>query len=640
MIRCALVGTVLALVAFSVAPAAAQTTEQSTDIQVLQIDDSALPEVKLLIGLPTGFAGSPIDAGAVSLAENGVPSEIALEPVGGSSLDVVLAIDTSGSMRGEALAEAQLAAARFLDALGPESRVALVGFGADATLEAPFGVDRAEVNTAIAGLESRGETSLYDAVVLASDLFGPTSQRRAVVVLTDGADTVSTAGVAQAAAALARAEVDLYAIGLATSDSEFSSLNELAAGAASGRVLAADEAGQLSEVYSEVAARLTSQYWITYESAAAGRTQIDIEVSTQSLRATASVVTVLGSISTPVAERSEPELAVLEPVVAPSPHGIGGLPWVLPVGVATLALAVAMIAGAVLFPGRNPRRLVDPRTSLREGSREATSVLASARASLAATVDSVLRSRDNYRGLDRRLDRAGIALRPGEFVVAVLGISLATGVLATLAVGPLVGLIGVGLGVSGSRWFLARRARLRQAAFADQLGPTLQLLAGNLRAGHGLMRSIDVISEECEEPTASELKRVVAEDRLGRDATVSLQAMADRVDNDDFRWVIQAIEIHREVGGDLAEVLDKVHATLSDRNRIRRQIQVLSADGRLSAVVLVALPFVVAGMLWIVNRGYVSELFDTSLGRYLLAYAGVSIVIGVVFIRRIVRLVF
>ena len=135
---------------------------------------------------------------------------------------------------------------------------------------------------------------------------------------------------------------------------------------------------------------------------------------------------------------------------------------------------------------------------------------------------------------------------------------------------------------------LTVRADRRRARFSDQLGDTLQLLAGSLRAGYGLLQAIDAVAQEAEEPTRQEFRRLVIETRLGRDLTDALHSMADRVGGEDFEWVVQAIEIHREVGGDLAEVLDTVAGTIRERNQLHRQVKALSAEGRLSAYVLMA----------------------------------------------------
>jgi tight adherence protein B len=183
-------------------------------------------------------------------------------------------------------------------------------------------------------------------------------------------------------------------------------------------------------------------------------------------------------------------------------------------------------------------------------------------------------------------------------------------------------------------------ARRRRARFGDQLADTLQMLAGSLRAGHSLAQAIDTLARESESPTAEEFRRVTVETRLGRDFVESLSALRARIGNEDFEWVVEAVEIQREVGGDLAEILDKVTGTIRDRTRIRRQVTALSAEGRLSAAVLMVLPFGLAGVMAVTNRSYLSPLFGTGLGLAFLAAGAVLLAVGGVWLRRIVKPIF
>ncbi|CAB4792324.1 unannotated protein [freshwater metagenome] len=130
---------------------------------------------------------------------------------------------------------------------------------------------------------------------------------------------------------------------------------------------------------------------------------------------------------------------------------------------------------------------------------------------------------------------------------------------------------------------------------------------------------------------------MVTETRLGKDLNDALAALAERTENQDFKWVVQAMEIHRAVGGDLAEVLDNVFSTIRDRNSVRRQIQALGAEGRLSATVLIALPFGAAMFIQLINPGYLGLLFQSALGWTLLITALISIGIGSLWIKRLLK---
>jgi tight adherence protein B len=148
------------------------------------------------------------------------------------------------------------------------------------------------------------------------------------------------------------------------------------------------------------------------------------------------------------------------------------------------------------------------------------------------------------------------------------------------------------------------------------------------------------VAQEAPSPSRDEFGRVVVETRLGRELPDALRATAARMRNDDFGWVADAIAIQQEVGGNLAEILDGVAATIRDRNQIRRQVQALSAEGRMSAVVLIALPFVLAFAISIINPGYLDVLFQRPIGRVILGLGVVLMTIGVAWIRRLIRIVF
>jgi len=243
-------------------------------------------------------------------------------------------------------------------------------------------------------------------------------------------------------------------------------------------------------------------------------------------------------------------------------------------------------------------------------------------------------------GLEQALERAGINMRPGEFLVLT-----ATSGFVAFALGALLGglfvavIFAVVVGLA-ARFGITILAERRLARFDSQLETTLPLMAGSLRAGFGIMQALDAVARESEAPTSEEFRRLVMESRLGRDLGDSLAALAERVKSEDFDFVVQAIDIHRQVGGDLAEVLDKVASTIRDRNRVRRQVQTLSAEGRLEAGVLFALPFVMFVVIQIINPAYLHELTGNGMGRVLLAVGLGLMLVGGAWMRRVIRLVF
>ena len=165
-------------------------------------------------------------------------------------------------------------------------------------------------------------------------------------------------------------------------------------------------------------------------------------------------------------------------------------------------------------------------------------------------------------------------------------------------------------------------------------------MAGSLRAGHSLLRAVDSVSSEAEAPTSEEFARIDNETRVGRDLNDSLDEVAQRMGSDDFTWVAQAIAIHREVGGNLAEVLDAVGHTIRERNAIRRQVKALSAEGKLSAIVLMALPFGVTAFLSISNPSYLAKFTQSAVGYGLLGVSAVMLIVGALWLKKTVAITF
>jgi tight adherence protein B len=150
------------------------------------------------------------------------------------------------------------------------------------------------------------------------------------------------------------------------------------------------------------------------------------------------------------------------------------------------------------------------------------------------------------------------------------------------------------------------------------------------------MQALDTVAREIPQPAATEFQRVVAEIRLGRPTDDALEALSERVGSSDFRWAVLAVNIQREVGGNLAEILDNVADTLRERAQMRRQIRVLTAEGRLSAWVLTLMPIAIAVYMFAVNPEYIGLLFTTKMGLAMLVGSLILLVIGVFWMRKIV----
>jgi tight adherence protein B len=238
------------------------------------------------------------------------------------------------------------------------------------------------------------------------------------------------------------------------------------------------------------------------------------------------------------------------------------------------------------------------------------------------------------------LETAGVTMSAQDLAVVLVAGTLAAGALGLVLGGPLLAVVLAAAVPLGARVGLGVRTRRRRAAFADQLDDSLQLLASSLRAGHSLLQALASVARETEAPSSEEYSRVINATRVGRELGDALAETAARTANQDFAWVAQAIAINREVGGNLAEVLDRVGITIRERNQLRRQVKALSAEGRLSAVVLMALPVGILGFLTMTNPGYIGLLTGTPLGIAMLVVAALLMVGGGFWLRSVVRIRF
>jgi tight adherence protein B len=238
------------------------------------------------------------------------------------------------------------------------------------------------------------------------------------------------------------------------------------------------------------------------------------------------------------------------------------------------------------------------------------------------------------------LEQAGLKMRQADFILLIACIAITAGIVGFILGGTVACILFFCATPLAAKVFLGILSARRRSKFDSQLGDTLQMLAGGLRAGHSLLRSIDAVSQEAEAPTSEEFARLINESRLGRDLQESMVDAARRLRSEDFDWISQAIEIHREVGGDLAEVLDHVGETIRERTQIKGQVKALSAEGRLSAYILVALPVGMFIYMSAVNAAYISTLYTNVLGWFMLATAGVLLAIGTFWLSRVVQIKF
>lgn len=638
----ALVG-LLILVALVSAPATAAA--QQEELPINDVDTGDYPTVTVDFNAPPAFVSAELTGDEVTVTENGVPVDFTISRTQTENLEVVLVVDTSGSMSGAPLTEAKLAASGFVDRLPPDSRIAVVGFGDQPEILNGFTSNQDEVREAIDRLQSVGETSLYDAILVAVRLFGPDPVGpRSVVLVTDGGDTVSVGTLGSARAALQATGIPLFAVSLVTSESDPESLSALVGESGGALVEATDPVG-LAELYDSIATALTVQYQVQYESDAEGRTAIQVELARDDATATGAI-----EVSFPISLTVQPTVEpTAVPATAPTAVPVTSEPrtltvetpqntWLLPVGIAIFAVALIVLFNVMLWPSRKRGRVLKDVVPVAGAAvRSSGNILSGLAAAILRWAERLVAKRDDDGHLANRLDRAGIRMRPAEFLVTTLSAAIVAALLGFLlnrTAGVILALLVAGVSYTVVGIIGDRRAR----AFEQQMPSTLQMMGGALRSGFSISQVVDLVAREASSPTRDEFARLAVEESLGRDISDSFRDVAVRMKSEDFAWVAEAIDINRAVGGDLSEVLENVSETIRTRQNIQREIRTLSAEGRLSAAILISVPFLISAGQFAINPELANELTGTGEGRVLIGIGLVMISVGAVWMKRITRL--
>lgn len=643
--RLAAAALALGMVVGPALPAAAQSDDLQVDVRGSTFDPDGATE--LIVNVSGPAKPDVLDADAFRVLEAGEPIDgVEVAPLLESEgrIVTVLSIDASRSMTGEPLEEVRSAA---IDLVGTLSDLDIeLGLHVWSTepeqLSAPT-TDADALVDAIESIEALEFTALFDAVIFGIEELEAVEGDavRSLVLLADGEDNASDATMEEAIAAANDAEIPITVVAFETNVLDFSALRPLA-DETNGRFLMATQTGEIDEVFAEVAADVASQYVLSYDSSTVDPADLDVAVQVDTGEVLATTEFVVANPRTTAAVEDVPVPAA----VAPFDAGLLGTQAALVAMLALAFVAALLFLMPILLPRGNPavtrtlRRGITLVTRAPAGTPRTSGISASTLGRMALEAVEALPTPEGYdERLQDRIDRAGWQLRGSEFNAIRIASAAAVGAwLWALSGNLLLGLVGVILGAVGPTVVLANAKQKRHDRFMELLPDTLQLLSGTLRAGYGVLQAIDTVVKESEAPMSTEFQRVLTEARLGLPLEDSLASMADRVGNDDFRWVVVAMNIQRRVGGNLAELLETIAGTLRGRDQVRRQVKVLSAEGRLSAIVLIALPFAIIAYLLVANPAYLMTLFVEPLGIAMVVGSGLLMVVGVFWMRRLIRI--
>lgn len=636
----------LILVAMVALPAAAQVSSP-TEIEITDVVTTRYPRMTAVVEVRNVPL---VDESLLTVIENGDPVQaIEITRVSDSSVAVgiVLTIDVSGSMAGEPIEAAKDAARSFVQQKRDQDFIAIVAFSDAVEIRSGFTRSESTLLGRIDELQVGGATALYDAVVTSASLYSGDAQRlqRNMIILTDGSDTDSVATLEEAAAAVEDGAIRTFAVALESPELNLEPLRALVT--TPDDLLTTTDPAELSLLYNQIQSELDNTLIVKWDAQQTAAGDLEVAVSYAGLSA-ATTVEVPGFVpagfvpgtTSPV---SYPE-AVAYTIGSDAPFELDMLKLfgTIAVIVAVLALVLIVVrprsAEARSSFGARLTAYGRGRSDAAEEKKGIMTRLPFLRV-FSERAEQAAESRGLLAGINSALEQANIALSAGEALAAALGVSIITAMLVGLMT---QSVIWAALAFAGAillvfaliNYFGSREKR----KFEKQLPDTLTLISTSLRAGYSLLQATEAVAAEAPSPTSREFGRAISEARLGRPVVDSLRGIAERMKSGDFVWAVMAIEIQREVGGNLAEVLMIVADTMRQRNRLKGEIRALTAEGRISAFVLGGMPFGLFFFLFATNREYLEPLFETTAGLVMIGGGLALLGIGMYWLYKIVNI--
>ncbi len=604
--------TTLAAVAVLALPAVASA---ASSVEIRHVDFGSFPLVRVTALVPAGARPQ--------LSENGRRAAFTKARQLGSAEALMLALDNSSSMTGRPLREAKAAARNFLSHEQQATSTGFVAFGHEALVLTRHSESNGDVARTLSQVEPDAQmgTALYDAVVSSAvQLQRMSAGTRILILLTDGHDVGSHASLAQAVSAAQHASMVVYAIA-AGQRADNTTLSKLT-GATGGRLFDASDVLHLGAVYAALGRELDHTWQISYLSRARPGDSVSF-----SLRAGGGADE--STLRVPGSSSGEP---------GPLPAAVAHSGAAAAVFVLLTALLLAVAVCVVIRRRQKPEvvRLLQPH--VRHGPEKNAKQEASGRLQgLTAWTESALEDLPGSDRLSRAVERSGLKLRPGHVPWLAVAGAFVFGVIGMiLGAGPLLALAFLGLGLASPFIAFSIAASRRRKAFDRQLPDVLSTVASTLRAGHGLRVALRAVADDGSPPASVEFARVLAEERLGRPLHEAIEAMCLRVGSEDLDYVATAINVQSQAGGSLASLFDTLSETVRERQRHARKVRALTSMGRMSAAILVCLPFALAALMTMISPRYMKPFYTTSTGQTLIVVCLISMSIGGLILKKIV----
>jgi Flp pilus assembly protein TadB len=619
---------------------------------IKEVDTAGFPNINLYLSFKEGSHLGLKDLGKndfIIKENNQEIKDFTVKKIGETDepIATVLVIDTSGSMKGDPINNAKNAAVSFIDNMRDIDKVAIVGFADTVTEYCTFTSDKTVLKKSIEAMSSKGETSLFDGIIKGIDMFNNMDavKHQYMLVLSDGTDTVSTATAAAAVAIASSSNMTIYSIALLSNEFNPSDLETIAK-STNGALLTTADPEQLTNLYSDISKKIRNQYKITFKSLSTNIEKFNAIVSIDSSGIKDSInisyenpfFTQSGSGAVTNAQSSQ----VMTEIV------IFDKWWVMALVYLFIFISITIllyIVSTIMIPGKPglKNRMDHYLYNAGDINTSAEPMEKTRRLGLFSRLKKKNRKNAGINSFaevfEIKLRRAGMSISGRRFLtlhVVAVGIStllvyvLTKNLILTFAVIMLVTFFPFLL--------INFKTGQRIKKFNEQLPDTLQLVEGALKAGYSLNQSLAMVLKETKPPISEEFKITMSEIRMGLSEKDALENMAKRINSELFTWVVMAINIQRDVGGNLAEIMDIIANTIREKEKVLRQIKALVSEGKISAYVLIGLPIVMAIALSIMNKGYISVLFTTKIGYLMLGVAVSLMIAGIAWILKIIKI--
>ncbi len=567
----------------------------------------------------------PVTSAGVGVTENGKPMTGVTVDSGGG-VGTVLLIDASNSMKPSI--DQAMAAARQFAARNPGTPLSVVTFNAKPRVVLPFTTDKKAIAQALATSPPLAEgTAIWDALSASqAQIRGAALGAGRIVLLSDGDDVGSTTTRQTATDALVREKVRVFSVGIASPD--FTPVDlESVADATGGTYALASSRAALSGIYKELGSQLSKEFLLRYRSPAAPGTDVKVAVSIKGLDSPETISYTTPNIGSAVPYKPEFIDRLLQS-------------WLLMVMVVLLIVGLLVYAVSKVLEGRRNRQLrrrLSQYVSIDEANAAARKEEVEGLLNQSGSARLRFSDWDWTARMQVDLELANINRTPQNIAFLTAFLTLIVALFCGALLSPPWALLGIAVPFA-VRGVISHRARKSRDAFGEQLPDNLEVLASALRAGHSLVGAMAVVVEESPEPSREEFRRIVTDEQLGIPLDETLELTARRMDSQDMEQVAVVALLQRDAGGNMAEVLDRVIENIRARQEILRLVRTLTAQGRLSRWILTLLPVFVLVVLLIINPTYMEPLFNELAGQIALVIATIMVVIGSLFINKIVKI--